>query len=462
MINSRFIFAALFLGFGQIAFAAPAASAAASSVAVSSAAVSPVISSVARSSSQAPTQSSTSPAAATFTAGLTSDDPNDSLLDQFQSETPEAIRGSLGASVIGPQNIPLDMESPDFLAPPSTDAGSIQNAKWPFSLSHNRLQTGGWARQQNLDVMPIAEQMAGVNMRLEAGAIREMHWHAIAEWGYVFSGQVRISAVTSDGQNYLQDINPGDVWYFPAGIPHSIQATNASSDGSEFLLVFDSGDFSEDDTFLLTDWLAHIPKEVLAKNFRASISAFDHIPAKELYIFPSNPPPPLSQDLVSSPQGQVSNPFGLAWSQSPRTPLVGGSVKVLDSTSFPVSQTIAAADVMVEEGGMRELHWHPTQAEWSFFISGNARVTIFAANGNARTFDYQAGDVGYVPPTNGHYVENIGNGTLHFLEIFKTDRFQDISLNQWLALTPPELVKAHLNIDDETVALFNKTKQTVV
>jgi len=208
--------------------------------------------------------------------------------------------------------------------------------------------------------------------------------------------------------------------------------------------------------------VAHIPKEVLAKNFGADISAFDHIPAKQLYIFPGTPPPPVAQDEVSSPQGKTTTPFGFAWSQSARTSLAGGSVKVLDSTTFPVSQTIAAADVMVEVGGMRELHWHPTQAEWSYYISGQARVTIFAANGNARTFDYQAGDVGYVPPTNGHYVENIGNETLHFLEIFKTDRFQDISLNQWLALTPPELVKAHLNIDDATVALFNKTKQTVV
>ncbi|KAF8526080.1 RmlC-like cupin domain-containing protein [Hysterangium stoloniferum] len=64
----------------------------------------------------------------------------------------------------------------------------------------------------------------------------------------------------------------------------------------------------------------------------------------------------------------------------------------------------------------RELHWHPTQDEWTYFISGQARVTIFAANGNARTFNYQAGDVGYVPVANGHYVEHIGNETLHFLE----------------------------------------------
>lgn len=37
----------------------------------------------------------------------------------------------------------------------------------------------------------------------------------------------------------------------------------------------------------LTDWLQHTPKEVLAKNFKTDISAFDHIPAKELYMFPA-------------------------------------------------------------------------------------------------------------------------------------------------------------------------------
>lgn len=49
-----------------------------------------------------------------------------------------------------------------------------------------------------------------------------------------------------------------------------------------------------------------------------------------------------------------------------------------------------------------------------------------------------------------------------FMLIFHADKFEDISLNQWLALTPPDLVKAHLNIDDATVALFNKTEQVVV
>lgn len=40
--------------------------------------------------------------------------------------------------------------------------------------------------------------------------------------------------------------------------------------------------------------------------------------------------------------------------------------------------------------------------------------------------------------------------------------FEDISLNQWLALVPPELVKAHLDVDDATIAKFSKVKQEVV
>ena len=79
----------------------------------------------------------------------------------------------------------------------------------------------------------------------------------------------------------------GDLWYFPEGNPHSIQAKNTTADGAEFLLVFDSGTFSEDTTFLLTDWLAHVPKHVLAKNFGkgTDVSAFEHIPKEALYIF---------------------------------------------------------------------------------------------------------------------------------------------------------------------------------
>ncbi|KAL1949402.1 hypothetical protein VTO73DRAFT_8283 [Trametes versicolor] len=456
---------------GIASSAAATASSAASSAAFASAssavssvfasASSAVASSDLRSSKTVAPTSSFSAEPASVTVPFASDDPNGMLWGEDSTIDPQAIRNTLGATIMGPQNIPIALQNPDLLAPPSTDEGSVQNAKWPFALSHNRLQTGGWARQQNIDVMPIAKSMAGVNMRLEAGAIRELHWHKTAEWSYVTKGSVQVSSINSDGQNYLATASAGDLWYFPPGVPHSLQATADDPDGTEFLLVFDDGAFSEDSTFLLTDWLAHVPKEVLAKNFKTNISAFDHIPAKQLYIFPSAPPPDNAQ-APSDPQGQIPSPFVFHLSQVKATNLDGGSVKVVDSTTFPVAQAIAVAEVTVEPGAMRELHWHPTQDEWTYYLEGQGRVTLFASSSNARTFNYEAGDVGFVPASFGHYVENTGNTTLRFLEIFNTNRFEDISLSQWLALTPPALVKAHLDLDDETIANLSKTKLTVV
>ncbi|GJE86562.1 oxalate decarboxylase family bicupin [Phanerochaete sordida] len=439
---------------GSLGSAAPAGSSSSSA----SSLLSP--SSTAWPSSGAP--SSTDSAPPVFeTVPPASDDPNDVAWPPSFMGTPEAIRGSLGATVIGPQNVPLDLENPDLLAPPTTDNGLVDNAKWPFSLSHNRLQTGGWARQQNINQLPAADELAGVDMRLEKGAIRELHWHTASEWAYVTKGSVQVTAVNQLGQNFVGTANQGDLWFFPAGVPHSLQATNATEDGSEFLLVFDNGSFDEDGTFLITDWLAHTPKEVIAKNFQAPISVFNELPGEELYIFPAAPPGPDS-DRPESPYGEVPSPYTYAMSQMPATQLSGGSVKIVDSHTFNISKTTAVAEVTVNPGAMRELHWHPTQDEWTYFLEGNARVTVFASQGNANTFDFQGGDIGYIPASHGHYVENTGNTTLRFLEVFKTATFQDVSLSQWLALTPAAMVEDTLNLKPGDLKYLSKVKQVVV
>ena len=87
---------------------------------------------------------------------------------------------------------------------------------------------------------------------------------------------------------------------------------------------------------------------------------------------------------------------------------------------------------------------------------------VFAANGQARTFDFRGGDVGYVPFAMGHFIENTGSTTLRFLEMFKSSYYADVSLNQWLALTPPELVKAHLDLDSQFMDALRKTKAPIV
>ncbi|KAH9988845.1 RmlC-like cupin domain-containing protein, partial [Russula vinacea] len=278
---------------------------------------------------RSPTTSVPSPPSATVPPA--SDDPNYPAYPPGTSGPAEPIRGSLGAAILGPQNIPVQQQNPDIVAPPSTDSGDVPNAKWPFALSSSHFYTGGWARIQNVDVMPIATKMAGVNMRLEAGAIRELHWHQTAEWAYVIRGSTQITSVDQNGRNYVAVVNAGDLWYFPPGIPHSLQATADDPDGSEFLLVFPDGNFNSASSFQVTDWLSHVPKEVIAKNFRQSISAFDNIPSRQLYIFPSEPP--TSDAAPSDPQGQVPDPFSFALSKVNVTKLSGGSVKIVDSTT---------------------------------------------------------------------------------------------------------------------------------
>src|SRR5258705_9473684 len=139
-----------------------------------------------------------------------------------------------------------------------------------------------------------------------------------------------------------------------------------------------------------------------------------------------------------------------------------GTVRITDSSVFLASKNIAAALVEIEPGAMRELHWHPNTDEWQYYIQGQARMGVFAASGQARTFNFQAGDVGAVPFAMGHYIENTGTTTLRFLEIFKSSYFADVSLNQWMALTPPELVEAHLKLDPQVMQALHKKKFPVV
>lgn len=375
---------------------------------------------------------------------------------------PQPVRGKDGFVDRGPRNIPLDQQNPHILVPPVTDHGTVPNLKFPFSLAHNRLQEGGWARQVTQRELPISTQIAGVNMCLKPGGIRELHWHKEAEWAYMLWGRARISGVDQNGQNFLDDLGPGDMWNFPSGIPHSIQGLE---EGCEFLLVFDNGNFSEDSTFLITDWFNCTPKDILAKNFGVSESDFSELPVDvdhTRYMFQGTVPSgPLSSDKVANPNGERSFSYHISDLDPIKTS--GGKVRIIDSTKFPAASTIAVGIVEVEPGGLREMHWHPNTDEWQYYLEGNGRMTVFASEHNARTFDFSSGDVGAVPFAYGHYIENTSSDTkLRFLEVFKSPQFQDVSLNQWMALTPPELIKEHLNLSDETIDSLRKEKSPVV
>ncbi|CEL01063.1 Putative Oxalate decarboxylase oxdD [Aspergillus calidoustus] len=386
-----------------------------------------------------------------FTPG--SRDPYDSKVDSVgQNLHPLPWRNGDGATIQGPRNKDRERQNPDMIRPPSTDHGNMPNMRWSFADSHVRIEEGGWTRQTTVRELGTSKELAGVNMRLDAGVIRELHWHREAEWAYVLSGNVRVTALDLEGGSFIDDLGEGDLWYFPAGHPHSLQGLGPN--GTEFLLIFDDGGFSEESTFLLTDWMAHTPKSVLAENFRLNPQIFKNIPTIEKYIFQGSTPSSIPQERPPAfhPSTQRFTHHMLA-----QTPIKssGGTVRITDSSNFHISKTVAAAHLTIQPGALREMHWHPNADEWSYFIRGRARVTIFAAEGNARTFDYVAGDVGIVPRNMGHFIENLSDeegDEVEVLEIFRADRFRDFSLLQWMGETPRRMVAEHLFEGDEEAA----------
>lgn len=363
------------------------------------------------------------------------------------------VRTGRSSTISAPRttNPSLDAANPDSRVPPLSDTGSMPTFKYPFSLANKRVYEGGWSREVTARELPIAKELAGVNMRLEAGGVRELHWHKAAEWSIMLYGAARITAIDADGRSFVRDTFEGDLWYFPTGIPHSIQGLGP--DGAEFLLVFDDGSFSEHETVLLSDVMAHTPLDIMSKNLGVGQKALEGIPKEELFIFQAPVPGPLAldQSRAAGTLGPSLRDFSFRpGEQSPTKTTTGGEVRIVDASTFEVSTTVAVAIVTIHSGCMRELHWHPNADEWQYYISGKARMTVLGTGARARTMDFEAGDVGYIQKTLPHYIANTGDQDLRFIEVFRSSRFEDLSFSEWLAHTPPELVMAHLNIDKAT------------
>ena len=363
----------------------------------------------------------------------------------------------------GQENHVLEGLEPSPNMPPPTDHGDLEPTWYSFDLVEKRVEEGGWTHQVTQRQLPNSRDIAGVNMRLTAGSYRELHWHTADEWAYVLYGNARVTVMSPEGKMFIGDVSEGDLWIFPAGHPHSIQGLGP--DGTEFLLVFNQGDFSEDGTMLLSEFVARMPIEVLTKNTGLGASTWENTPGAPLYIFPGTVPPSLEQDKEAIGGERVASTHDFTFhlkSMTPTRETKGGSVRIVDSRNFPVSKHIAAALVTIKPGGMRELHWHPNASEWQFWIAGKGRMTVQFPIDNAHTMNFSANDVGYVPSNAPHYIENTGDSDLVFFEMFAAAEFQDVSLNQWLRRVPPEMLKAHLNIDKATAMTIPAEKLEVI
>jgi oxalate decarboxylase len=346
-------------------------------------------------------------------------------------------------------------------APEEHKIEPIAPFKYNIESERGWVGEGGSAKEATVAEFPISQSIAGVSMRLKPGAIRELHWHALAaEWAYMIEGRCRATVVMPNGQSEIADFGPGDTWYFPRGHGHALQGMGPGE--AHFLLGFDNGHFSEYGTFSVTDWIATAPPRVVARTLGIPESAVAQFPKKELYIGPGKVPAAALEDLRdgSLQPAQFSHKYRLDM-QPPRV-FPGGREYMVSSKEFPIQTTLTAVKMILQPGALRELHWHPHADEWQFYLRGRARVGVFGSHGRTRTEDFGPNDVGFIQQGYGHYIEHVGDEPTELLILFNSGIYEEISLANWLGGNPVSLLETNFGIPKSLIDQLPRRETGIV
>jgi oxalate decarboxylase len=339
-------------------------------------------------------------------------------------------------------------------APPPLAGPELPSFRFPLGSLPTKTFNGGTAKEATVAEFPMSEKLAGVYMTLEPGGLRELHWHAnAAEWAYVIEGRCRVTTIDPQNQREIVDFGPGEVWFFPRGHGHSIQGLGRGT--CTFVLVFDNGYFSEFGTFSITDWLGH---SRLTSSPRPSICLLRPSPTSPRRRSISQPGRCrrlLPRSLRRARSMRRRSPTATSCS---RSVLINSQAarSTVSENEFPISTTMTGALLIIQPGALRELHWHPNAAEWQFYLKGSGRMTVFGSHGRARTDEFAAGDVGYVPQGYGHYIENTGSEDLEVVLVLNNATYQSVSITAWIAANPDLLLATNFGVPESVFAKFPK------
>ena len=290
-------------------------------------------------------------------------------------------------------------------------------------------------------------------MKLEPGAMRELHWHATAaEWAFVIEGRVRTTVIDPQGNAETNDFEPGDVWYFPRGHGHMLEC-----------LGDEPCSLHPDLRQRLLLRVRHLQHQRLdGPHAQAAPGQELRRPRVDLRRVPEEGGVLRAGRSAAREAGRAARraescrrrrtsaaPRQRAASSTTRAAGCGWSIP----RSFPISKTITGAILDLEPGALRELHWHPTADEWQYVLEGKVSVTMFGSGGRYRTETLEKGDVGYIPQGYGHSLENVGDKPCRILIGFNTGVYETIDLSQWIAGNPADVLATNFG---KPASLFEK------
>jgi oxalate decarboxylase len=320
--------------------------------------------------------------------------------------------------------------------------------------------SGGWAREITTRGLPLATDIAGAHLFINAGGAREMHWHNSAEWAYVVDGHCQISVVDPDGQSEVVNLGPGDLWYFPKGHSHAIQTLGPTP--CHAILAFDDGLYSEHGTFGISDWMSRYDSQSLSQALGVSAEAFAQMPKAETYIMQGEVLPLEGSQARSARALDRDRTHRYAlMAQKPRVSTPGGALYVASAKEFPVSSTMTGMVLKLKRGAMYEPHWHTDANEWHYVLKGRTRVTLFAFDKRVAVAELSPGDCAYIPRNCGHSIQNVGTEDAEIVGVLDSGTYRESSLSDWLAKAPRHLLANNFGMPEAAVAHFGR-KRTVI
>ena len=315
--------------------------------------------------------------------------------------------------------------------------------------------SGGWAREITARGLPIATDIAGAHLFMNAGGAREMHWHNSAEWAYIVDGHCQVTVVDPDSLAEVVNLGPGDLWYFPKGHGHAIQTLGPAP--CHAILAFDDGLYSEHGTFGISDWMSRYDTNVLSQAFGVSAEAFAQIPKAETYIMQGE------VLALDGPQARSARELDHArthryplMAQKPKVSTAGGSLHIASAREFPMSTTLTGMVLKLKRGAMHEPHWHTDANEWHYVLKGRTRVTLFAADKRVAVAELSPGECAYIPRNCGHSIQNIGPEDAEIVGVLDSGTYHESTLSDWLAKAPRHLLANNFALPETAIANFKK------
>jgi oxalate decarboxylase len=311
--------------------------------------------------------------------------------------------------------------------------------------------SGGWARDITTKGLPIATDIAGAHLYLNAGGVREMHWHNSAEWAYILSGHCQVTVVDPEGETEVANYAAGDLWYFPKGHAHAIQTLGAEP--CHAILAFDDGLYGEHGTFGLSDWMSRLDPAMLTQALGLPKDAVAKIPAAEVYIRQGDV---IARDSAEARAVNVldatrTHRFSLL-AQKPRVSSPGGTIHVASAKEYPISTTITGVVTRLQAGALHAPHWHPNASEWHYVARGRTQVTLFAPDKRMAVAELSPGDCAYIPRGCGHSVLNVGAEECEIVGVLDSATYSESSLIDWIAQAPRHVLANNLGVPAENFA----------